>query len=115
MGLAYAPSLESTPVEIAPRYEHFIGGKWVPSEDGATFATIDPATEETLAEIAVGTPADVARALHATARGLKFSSDTRQDFVKGMTAAARMFCAPLNANTTHPQATTPQGMTHGSL
>ena len=65
MGLAYAPSLESTPVEIAPRYEHFIGGKWVPSEDGATFATIDPATEETLAEIAVGTPADVDRAVRA--------------------------------------------------
>jgi len=65
MGLAYAPSLESTPVEIAPRYEHFIGGKWVPSEDGATFATIDPATEETLAEVAVGTPADVDRAVRA--------------------------------------------------
>jgi aldehyde dehydrogenase (NAD+) len=65
MGLAYAPSLESTPVEIAPRYEHFIGGKWVPSEDGATFPTIDPSTEETLAEIAVGTPADVDRAVRA--------------------------------------------------
>jgi len=65
MGLAYAPALESTPVEIAPRYEHFIGGKWVPSEDGATFATIDPSTEETLAEVAVGTPADVDRAVRA--------------------------------------------------
>jgi aldehyde dehydrogenase (NAD+) len=65
MGLAYAPSLESTPVEIAPRYEHFIGGKWVPSEDGATFPTIDPATEETLADVAVGTPADVDRAVRA--------------------------------------------------
>jgi aldehyde dehydrogenase (NAD+) len=65
MGLAYAPSIESTPVEIAPRYEHFIGGKWVPSEDGATFPTVDPATEETLAEVAVGTPADVDRAVRA--------------------------------------------------
>ena len=65
MGLAYAPSLESTPVVIAPRYEHFIGGKWVPSEDGATFVTINPATERPLAEVAAGTPADVDRAVRA--------------------------------------------------
>ncbi len=49
------------------------------------------------------TPEDAARALHATARGLKHSSKTRQDFIRGMTAAAGMFCAPLG----HPK-----GMTH---
>jgi AcrR family transcriptional regulator len=41
-------------------------------------------------------PADLARALHATARGLKQSSASREEFVKGMTTAARMFCTPLN-------------------
>jgi hypothetical protein len=41
-------------------------------------------------------PADLARALHATARGLKQSSASREEFVKSMTVAARMFCAPLN-------------------
>lgn len=41
-------------------------------------------------------PADLARALHATARGLKHSCVSRAEFVKGMTVAARMFCAPLN-------------------
>jgi AcrR family transcriptional regulator len=41
-------------------------------------------------------PADLARALHATARGLKHSSASREEFVKGMTAAARMFCTPLS-------------------
>jgi len=41
-------------------------------------------------------PADLARVLHATARGLKQSSASREQFVKGMTVAARMFCAPLN-------------------
>jgi AcrR family transcriptional regulator len=40
-------------------------------------------------------PADLARALHATARGLKQSSASREEFVKGITVAARMFCAPL--------------------
>jgi AcrR family transcriptional regulator len=41
-------------------------------------------------------PAELARALHATARGLKQSSASREEFVKSMTVAARMFCAPLN-------------------
>ncbi len=41
-------------------------------------------------------PADLARTLHATARGLKHSSASREEFVKGMTVAARMFCTPLN-------------------
>jgi AcrR family transcriptional regulator len=40
-------------------------------------------------------PAELARALHATARGLKLSSKSRQEFVRGMTVAARMFCASL--------------------
>src|ERR1700730_15251079 len=37
-------------------------------------------------------PADLARALHATARRLKQSSASREEFVKGMTVAARMLC-----------------------
>lgn len=41
-------------------------------------------------------PADLARALHATARGLKQSCASREEFLKCMTVAARMFCAPLN-------------------
>ena len=39
--------------------------------------------------------ADLAQALHATARGLKRSA-SREEFIKGITVAARMFCAPLN-------------------
>jgi AcrR family transcriptional regulator len=41
-------------------------------------------------------PKELARTLHATARGLKHSCASREEFVKGMTVAARMFCAPLN-------------------
>jgi AcrR family transcriptional regulator len=41
-------------------------------------------------------PADLARTLHATARGLKQRSVSREEFVKGVTVAARMFCATLN-------------------
>ncbi|MBV8748833.1 MAG: aldehyde dehydrogenase family protein [Candidatus Eremiobacteraeota bacterium] len=65
MALAYAPSLETTPVRIAPRYEHFIGGQWTGSTGGETFATVNPANEEVLAQVAVGTSEDVARAVAA--------------------------------------------------
>lgn len=40
-------------------------------------------------------PSDIARVLHATARGLKHTSKSRQEFLQGMTVAAHMFCAPL--------------------
>ena len=40
--------------------------------------------------------ADLAHALHATARGLKQRCKTREEFVKGMTAAVRMTCTPVN-------------------
>jgi aldehyde dehydrogenase (NAD+) len=65
MALAYAPALETTPVKIAPRYDHFIGGAWVPSAGGETFPTVNPATGETLSQIAVGTAADINRAVAA--------------------------------------------------
>ncbi len=48
-------------------------------------------------------PTDAAKALHATARGLKQGSNSRQEFVQGMTAAARMFCAPLNPPASHKE------------
>jgi AcrR family transcriptional regulator len=38
-------------------------------------------------------PAQVARALHATARGLKQSCSSRQDFRQAIAVAVRMFCA----------------------
>jgi len=65
----YAPSLESTPVEIRERYGHFIGGEWTASGSGESFATINPATEQTLAEVAAGDAADIDRAVRAARRG----------------------------------------------
>ncbi|HTJ26608.1 MAG TPA: aldehyde dehydrogenase family protein [Candidatus Limnocylindria bacterium] len=65
MGLAYAPSIETTPVRIADRYDHFIGGTWTPSSGGETFGTVNPATEDVLAQVAVGTADDVERAVAA--------------------------------------------------
>jgi len=43
----------------------FIGGKWQPSKSGKTFETINPATEEVIAEVAEGDAADVDLAVKA--------------------------------------------------
>ena len=65
----YAAAPESREiVSIAPTYDHFINGKFVPSKGGKRFATINPATEEVLSKVAVGTSADVDAAVKA-ARG----------------------------------------------
>ncbi len=42
-----------------------IGGEWRPASDGATFAVLDPATEETIAEVASATEADGIAAVSA--------------------------------------------------
>src|SRR5580693_6821634 len=62
----YAPAPESAGVvSIAPRYGLFIGGEFAPPADGGYFATLNPATEEPLAEVAQAGPPDVDRAVAA--------------------------------------------------
>lgn len=49
-----------------------IGGAWdSPASDGGTFASVDPATERELGEIAAATPADVDAAVGAATRALE--------------------------------------------
>ncbi|MGN5323971.1 aldehyde dehydrogenase family protein, partial [Escherichia coli] len=65
----YAPAPEARDiVTIKDRYGLFIGGRFVAASDGATFATVDPATEETLALVAKATPADADKAVRAARR-----------------------------------------------
>ncbi|MGK5082048.1 aldehyde dehydrogenase family protein [Bdellovibrionota bacterium FG-1] len=65
----YAPSLEATDiVRIKPKNELFIGGKFVSPAQGKYFKTINPATEQVLAEIAEADAADVDRAVKAARR-----------------------------------------------
>ncbi len=64
----YAPAPEATDhVRIADRYDLFIGGRFVAPRSGRHFATINPATEETLAEVAEAGEVDVDRAVAAAA------------------------------------------------
>ncbi|MGV3483319.1 MAG: aldehyde dehydrogenase family protein, partial [Planctomycetaceae bacterium] len=43
----------------------FINNEWVPATSGKTFATINPATEEEIAQVAEGDAADIDRAAKA--------------------------------------------------
>jgi aldehyde dehydrogenase (NAD+) len=62
----YADAPESTDiVRLEDRYGLFVGGEFVEPKSGTYFTTIDPATEEPLAEIAEAGPEDVDLAVTA--------------------------------------------------
>jgi aldehyde dehydrogenase (NAD+) len=62
----YAPAPESRAiVDLASSYGLFINGEFVDTIDGAPFKTINPASEEVLAEVTNAGPQDVDRAVRA--------------------------------------------------
>ena len=64
MNFEYAAAPESrSVVKIDPVYGHFINGKWV--NGSSHFNTINPATEEVLSSISLGSTADVDAAVKA--------------------------------------------------
>jgi len=65
----YAPAPEARDiVTLKERYGLFIGGREVQASDGGTFATVDPATELVLADVAKATPEDIDKAVRAARR-----------------------------------------------
>ena len=63
-----APGEPASAVTYRSRYDHFIGGEYVPPAAGRYFANPSPVTGQTFTEVARGTEADVHRAVQA-ARG----------------------------------------------
>ena len=60
----YAPAPEARDlVQLRDRYGHFVGGEWL--EPKETYTTIDPASEDSLAEVCQATPAEVDAAVGA--------------------------------------------------
>jgi aldehyde dehydrogenase (NAD+) len=71
MAFEYAPAPESRSiVDIKPSYGLFIDGEFVDGR-GSSFKTVNPATEETLAEIAEASDADVDLAVKAARRAFR--------------------------------------------
>ncbi len=74
----YSPAPEiHTDLKIRPRYDLFIGGKFVQPSSGKYFPSINPATEKQHAEIALGSAADVDKAVKAARRA--YGKDVGQD------------------------------------
>ena len=65
MTIYAAPGQDGSPVEYKSRYDHYIGGEWVPPVKGGYFENPTPVTGENFTEIARGTADDVERALDA--------------------------------------------------
>lgn len=62
----YAPSLEGTShIQLKDKYDLFIDGKWVKPSSGRYFASMNPANEEKLADIAWASESDVDLAVKA--------------------------------------------------
>jgi aldehyde dehydrogenase (NAD+) len=64
----YDPAPETADPKLKARYDLFIGGKFVAPKSGKYFDSINPATEERLAEIALANQADVDAAYQAAQR-----------------------------------------------
>ncbi|MEY2559291.1 MAG: aldehyde dehydrogenase [Verrucomicrobiota bacterium] len=69
---SYAPAPEAhNYIQLKPRYQLFIGGKFVAPRSGKYFDSINPATEEKLAEIAEADARDVDLAVKSARRAYK--------------------------------------------
>ena len=65
----YAPAPESRAVvDIASSYGLFVGGDFVDPVEGKSFKTVNPATEEKLADVSEASAADVDKAVRAARR-----------------------------------------------
>ena len=74
-----ATTLEPVALPKVRHTECFIDGKWVPAASGKTFATMNPATEEEIAQVAEGDAADIERAVKAARKAFENSSWSRMD------------------------------------
>jgi aldehyde dehydrogenase (NAD+) len=57
----------------------FIGGQWVPAQSGKTFDTVNPATEEVIAQVAEGDKADVNLAVEAARNAFEHGEWSKMD------------------------------------
>jgi hypothetical protein len=77
MAIAHAEKTIATPK--IRHTECFIDGKWRPSVSGKTFATLNPATEEVICQIAEGDKEDIDLAVQAARRAFDQGPWSRMD------------------------------------
>jgi aldehyde dehydrogenase len=59
------PGTPDSVVTVKPRYDNFIGGRWVPPAGGKYTPNLSPATGESFTQVACSTPEDIEHALDA--------------------------------------------------
>lgn len=74
-----AIAVETRPAPKVRHTECFIDGKWVPAASGKTFATVNPANEQVIAEVAEGDKEDIDRAAAAARRAFESGPWARMD------------------------------------
>jgi len=75
------PGAPGSKVDVAERYDNFIGGKWLPPAKGEHTTDLTPATAEPITQVARSSPEDVELALdaaHAAAPEWNRSSQTER-------------------------------------
>ena len=81
----------------AMAHQNFIGGKWVPAADGGTLEVVNPATGQTLAQVAASGPADVDAAVDAAAEAfVSWSRTTPRQRAELLTKVADAVVADLD-------------------
>ncbi|MFI6097668.1 aldehyde dehydrogenase family protein [Lentzea sp. NPDC051213] len=71
-----APGQPGSVVAYRPRYDHFIGGDYVSPVSGEYVENVTPVTGDVFTEVARGTDADRARALHAASGAARAWANT---------------------------------------
>src|SRR5216684_8795185 len=64
-------SVQPAEANTVGKYQLFIDGQWVDAESGKTFTTPNPATGETLAEVAEADKADIDKAVSSARRAFE--------------------------------------------
>jgi len=77
MATVVAPKSRKTP-EVR-QTECFIGGRWQPAQSGRTFETINPATEEVIANVAEGDAEDIDQAVKAARKAFDQGEWSKMD------------------------------------
>ena len=65
MAVYSRPNTEGSPVQFRSRYDHWIGGEYVPPASGQYFENVTPVTGQVFCEVARGNDVDIDRALDA--------------------------------------------------
>lgn len=74
-----ATVVQPVPTPKVRHTECFIGGNWLPSASGKTFSTVNPATEEVIAEVAEGDQPDIDLAVQAARRAFESGPWSKMD------------------------------------